>query len=90
MKLTKKSVSVLATLALLVGGAGMLASKVHAQQTTTSPISTTSVVQTPTASEKQTIETENESESATGTNDVAGGHEDQSGANVNHQFEGVE
>ncbi len=114
MQWNKKSASLLAALALLLGSAGAIGLQVHAQQNSTPIPSAQIQTQSATVDEQgnsatdkdniqdqkdngqpeSAIEQENGKETADGLeaseNLPGGGHQDQAGANVDHQFDGIE
>ncbi|MCL4400225.1 hypothetical protein M1506_03025 [Patescibacteria group bacterium] len=103
MKWNKKTVSLLAMLSLLLGGAGAIGLQAHAQQNPSTqqsvkPTETySSTVGDQSNSDIQDAKDSNQPESALESYKqvrdnagLPGGHQDQNGVNVNHQFEGVE
>ena len=90
MKWNKKSVSMLAVLSLLLGGVGVIGSEVvHAQQNPT-PTPTAQVQSQSAAVAEQEKGNEAKGGIEADENLPGGGHQDQDGVNVDHQFEGVE
>ena len=89
MKLNKKSVSMLAVLSLLLGSIGAIGLQAHAQQIP-APTPTAQVQNQSAAVAEQ--EKGNEAKGGIEANEnlPGGGHQDQDGVNVDHQFEGVE
>jgi hypothetical protein len=95
MQWNKKSASILAVLSLLLGSAGAIELQVHAQ----SPVLANSSAQIQTQSAaigrpESASDQENGKETKDGIeaneNLPDGGHQDQNGVNVDHQFEGAE
>ena len=96
MQWNKKSASILAVVSLLRGSAGAIGLQVHAQQSSAPP-TPPAQIQTAAVGNGQpesALKQENGKEAKGGIeadeNLPGGGHQDQDGVNVDHQFEGVE
>lgn len=98
MQWNKKSASLLAALSLLLGSAGAIGLQVHAQQSSvpTQPAQIQTQSTTPAVSEQENSALEQNKEKKGGIEAEAnenlpgGGHQDQNGTNIDHQFEGME
>ncbi len=101
MRLNKKSATILAIVSLLLGSAGAIGLQARAQNSNPSTppaqIQNQSAAgeQNNAATDKDNIQDTKDNgqpESAVETNEnlSGGGHQDQAGANADHQFEGVE
>ncbi len=90
MKWNKKSASMLAVLSLLLGGVGVMGSGIVNAQQNPAPTSTAQVQRQSAAVAAQEKGTETKDGIEANENLPGGGHQDQNGVNVVHQFEGVE
>lgn len=89
MQWNRKSAAVLAVLSLLLGSAGAIGLQVHAQQGNTSIPSAQVQSQSATVGEQEKGK-EVKGDIEENENLPGGGHQDQDGVDVDHQFEGVE
>jgi len=93
MQWNKKSAYMLAALSLLLGSAGAIGLQVHAQQSSNPPTPPAQIqTQSAAVGEQNNSATDNETKEGIETNEnlPGDGHQDQAGANVDHQFEGIE